>query len=429
MLTKLKRVAPGVLVLVVALIPVITGCAPSPTPAAPPATEAATPAPAVTEEPATPAAATEEMAAGEPLTLGAVFNATGWMAAYDQPPRSAALLAIEDINSKGGVLGRQLRLIELDGKTDPATVGNAARQLIEQGAEVIIAPCDFDIGAPASQAAQEAGMVGVSTCATSPLYGSEALGDKQFTVGMWNNIMGAAMAEYGYQELDWQTAYIVVDTSIDYSVSLGDYFAEHLEALGGQVLGRDTFTAGDEDFSAQIQRIQALPEEPDVLYITGVMPDLGTILRQVRAAGIETPMAGGDTYDDTQLFSLLGPELGNNIYMATHSWLGPEVGGEMTRFVDLYSQEYGEPPASAFIVMGWDTVKVLAQAIEKAGTTEGDAVTGAMEELEFELLSGQLNWTPAAEGHQPLKAAAIVQLQGGQASFLDWMRPESPPAP
>jgi len=414
MSAKIRMVVPLAITLVVVLGLVLVGCGPTPTPPTP------TPVP----PPPTP-----EVEEKEPLIIGAVFNATGWMATYDQMPRGAALIAIEDINAKGGVLGRELKLIELDGKTDPATVGNAARQLIQQGAQVVIAPCDFDIGAPASQAAQEVGMVGVSTCATSPLYGSEALGDKQFTVGMWNNIMGAAMAEYGYKELGWRTGYVVVDTSIDYSTSLGDYFAEQFEKLGGKVVGRDTFTAGDEDFSAQIQRIKALPEEPDVLYITGVMPDLGTILRQVRAAGIETPMAGGDTYDDTELFKLLGPELGNNLYMATHSWLGPEVGGEMTRFIDLYKAEYGEPPASAFIVMGWDTVKVLAQAIEKAGTTDGAAVAKAMEEIEFDLLSGKLDWTSAEEGHVTLKAAAIVEVQGGKPSFLGWARPESPPEP
>jgi branched-chain amino acid transport system substrate-binding protein len=414
MSAKIRMVVPLAITLVVVLGMVLVGCGPS----APP--------PTPTPVPPTPTPEVEEK---EPLIIGAVFNATGWMATYDQMPRGAALLAIEDINAAGGVLGRQLQLIELDGKTDPATVGNAARQLIQQGAEVIIAPCDFDIGAPASQAAQEAGMVGVSTCATSPLYGSEALGDKQFTVGMWNNIMGAAMAEYGYKELGWRTAYIVVDTSIDYTLSLGEYFGEHFAALGGEVVGRDTYTAGDEDFSAQIQRIKALPEEPDVLYITGIMPDLGTILRQVRAAGIETPMAGGDTYDDTELFKLLGPELGNNLYMATHSWLGPETGEEMSRFIELYKAEYGEPPASAFIVMGWDTVKVLAQAVEKAGTTDGAAVAKAMEETEFDLLSGKLNWTSAEEGHVTLKAAAIVEVQGGEPSFLGWARPESPPEP
>ncbi len=392
---------------------------------------AQTPAPEATEAPAAPTEA--PLATPDPnkppLVLGAVFNATGWMATYDQMPRSAALLAIEDINARGGVMGRELKLIELDGKTDPATVGNAARQLISQGAEVIIAPCDFDIGAPASQAAQEKGMVGVSTCATSPLFGSQALGDKQFTVGMWNNIMGAAMAQYGYDELNWREAYVVTDTSTDYATSLGDYFEQQFLQLGGTVVGRDTFTAGDQDFSAQVQRIKGLAEEPDVLYITGTMPDLGIVLRQVRAAGITTPLAGGDTYDDTELYKTLGPDLANDLYMATHSWLGPEAGGDMPRFVDLYTAAYGEAPSSAFIVMGWDTVKIIAQAVEQAATSEGAALAKAMEGAEFSLLSGKLTWSDAASGHQPLKEAAIVVVQGGTPAFLGWMRPENPPQP
>jgi len=390
---------------------------------------AETPTPEASEEAtATPPLATPDPNK-PPLILGAVFNATGWMATYDQMPRSAALLAIDEINAHGGVMGRELKLIELDGKTDPATVGNAARQLISQGAEVIIAPCDFDIGAPASQAAQEKGLVGISTCATSPLYGSQALGDMQFTVGMWNNIMGAAMAEYGFEKLFWRKAYIVTDTSTDYATSLGDYFEEQFTRLGGTVIGRDTFTAGDQDFSAQVQRIKGLSETPDVLYITGTMPDLGIVLRQVRAAGITIPLAGGDTYDDTELFKTLGPELASDLYMATHSWLGPEAGGDMPRFIRLYTDAYGEPPSSAFIVMGWDAVKIIAQAVEKAGTTEGAALARAMEGTEFDLLSGKLTWSDAASGHQPLKEAAIVVVQGGKPAFLGWMKPTDPPQP
>jgi len=382
-----------------------------------------------TPTPVLPTATPEVVGEKEPITLGAVFNATGWMAAYDMPPRQAALLAIEDINAQGGVMGRELELIELDGKTDPATVEEAARQLVERGADVLIAPCDFDIGAPVSQIAQEMGMVGVSTCATSPLYGSLALGDKQFTVSMWGNTMGAAMAEYGYRELGWRTAYIVVETTIDYNLSLGEAFGKHFESLGGEIIGRDTYTTGEEEFSAHIERIQSLTEEPDVLYISGIMPDLGIILQQIRAAGIETPIAGGDTYDDAELFNLLGPELGNHLYMATHSWLGPEAGWEMTRFIKLYETEYGEPPTSSFIVMGWDTVQLLTRAIGTAGTTDGAALAETMEKIEFDLLSGNLHWTTAEEGHQPLKAAAIVEVQNGEASFLAWLRPESPPSP
>lgn len=411
------------LVIVALLLVAAVSCNPAP----PTPTPTKTPAPTVTPTP--PPTSTPEAVEGDVIVIGAVFNATGWMAAYDQPPRQAALLAIDDINAAGGVLGRTLQLIELDGKTDPITVESAARQLVEQGAQVLIAPCDFDVGSPVGHVAQEAGLVGVSTCATSPLYGSFTLGDKQFTLGMLSTTMGAAIAEYGCRELAWRTAYVIVETTIDYNLSLGDYFETHFKSLGGDVVGRDTYTTGEEDFSAHVQRIKDLPEPPDVLYITGVMPDLGFILQQVRAAGVEIPIAGGDTYDDPALFELLGAEWGDNLYMATHSWLGPEVGDEMKRFIALYEAEYGAPPGSAFIVMGWDTVKVIAQAIEAAGTTDGEAVAGAMEAQEFELLSGALDWTSAAEGHQPLKAAAIVQVQDGKPSFLGWSRPEQVPPP
>ncbi|MBS1252114.1 MAG: hypothetical protein MAG451_01150 [Anaerolineales bacterium] len=132
-----------------------------------------------------PAPAPEEAEEKEPIVIGAVFNQTGWMAAYDGPPRLAAFLAVDVLNDRGGIMGRPVELIELEGHTDPATVGNAARQLIEQGADIIIAPCDFDIGAPASQAAQEAGLVGTSLCASSPLYGSEVLAGAPMSAWVW----------------------------------------------------------------------------------------------------------------------------------------------------------------------------------------------------------------------------------------------------
>ncbi|HLF81328.1 MAG TPA: ABC transporter substrate-binding protein [Anaerolineales bacterium] len=406
---KQKLLALSFLVVGVVLLSACGGATPAPEEAAPVPEEAAAPA--------------EQ----EPIIIGAVFDRTGWMAAYDDPPRSAAFLAVKVLNERGGILGRPVELIEIDGKTDPALVGTAARQLIEQGAQIIIAPCDFDIGAPASQAAQEAGMVGTSTCASSPLYGSEVLGDLQFTASVWNNNLAGAGAEWGYNEKGWRTAAVVNDTAYEYTQSLGELFKEGWTDLGGVIVSDDVYTAGDEDFSAQIGRIQALPEPPDVIYISGVNPELATILRQVRAAGITTPLMGGDTYDDVQLWAALGPELGNDLYFATHAWLGPEAGGNMVEFLALYEEEYGEPPAAGFTAMGWDVVMVYAQAIEAAGTTDGAAVAAKMEELEFDLLSGHMDWSTAAEGHFPNKEVVMAQLQGAQPSFIGWIALENPP--
>lgn len=365
---------------------------------------------------------------GDPIVIGAAVHQSGWMAAYDLPPLEGARLAVAQINAAGGVLGRPLELIDGDGQTDPATVGNVAIELIEAGAEVLIAPCDFDYGAPVSQAAQEAGIVGVSTCASSPLYGSEALGDKQFTTSMWNQTMSAAAAQFAFEQ-GWTNAATIVDTSTEYTQSLGDYFVETFNHLGGNVVSEDTYTMGDMQISAQIQRLQNLPEPPDVIFLSTNMPDYAMMVRELRAAGFEQPLMGGDAMDTADFYPAVGADLGNNIFISTHSFLGDEVSPEMAEFLDLYEAEYGKAPETAFVVMGWDTVNIIAQAIERAGTTEGAALAKAMEELEFELLSGNLDWADAAGGHAPTKEAFILEVVNGEPTFVQRLNPEwAPPA-
>src|SRR3990172_6150865 len=157
------------------------------------------------------------------ITIGAALCLTGIQAPLDGPALKGAQVAVDEINKQGGVLGKQLVLISLDCKSDPVTTGNVAVQLIDQGAAAIIAPSDFDFGGPASREAQTAGLVGISPAASSPFYGSEALGDKQFTMSMWNTTMGAAAAQYA-REQGWDTAYAVTDDFIQYTKDLGLYF-------------------------------------------------------------------------------------------------------------------------------------------------------------------------------------------------------------
>ena len=242
------------------------------------------------------------------------------MAAYDLPPleghgwRSSR-------STPTGVLGRPLQLIDGDGRTDPATVGNVAIELIDAGAEVLIAPCDFDYGAPVSQAAQEAGIVGISTCASSPLYGSDALGDKQFTTSMWNQTMSAAAAQFAIEQ-GWMNAATIIDNSTEYTQSLGEYFVETFNHLGGTVVSEDTYTMGDMQINAQIQRLQNLPEPPDVIFLSTNMPDYAMMVRELRAAGFEQPLMGGDAMDTADFYPAVGADLGNNIFISTHSFLG-----------------------------------------------------------------------------------------------------------
>ncbi len=369
--------------------------------------------------------------AAEEIFIGGALCRTGIQAPLDEPGLRGAQLAVKAINAQGGVLGHELKYVNLDGKSDPVTVGDNAAQLIAQGADLMIAPCDFDMGGPANREAQKAGIVGISTCGSSPLHGAATLGDKQFTLAMWNTTMGSAAAEYAFKTRGWNKAYVVTDTFIDYTTSLSEYFIKHFENLGGKVVFEDKYTQGAQDFSAQLARMQRkLKDEPaDVLFISSYMPDLGTIIRTIRQAGIDLPVVGGDSYDDQGLFDALGTTFGSDVYFATHSFMAPGVAPGMDEFLELYQEEYGEPPDTAFVATGWDTVQVMAQAVEIAGTTDGDAVARAMEENEFSLLTGKMDWSSADTGHEPDKAVALVALEEGKPSFIGWTRPTNVPKP
>jgi branched-chain amino acid transport system substrate-binding protein len=367
--------------------------------------------------------------AEESILIGGALSLTGIQAPLDEPGLRGAELAVEELNNTGGILGRPVRFINLDGKSDPVTVGNVALQLIEQGAVAIVAPCDFDFGGPASREAEAHGLVGISTCASSPLYGSEALGDKQFTLSMWNTTMGAAAAEYAFKEKGWRSVYVVTDSFIDYTTSLSEYFIVAFKDLGGEVIFEDTYTQGDQDFSAQLARIQALETMPDFFYISSYMPDLGLIIRTIREAGIDLPIMGGDSYDDPGMFQAVGPDYGNDIIFVTHSWLGEGASPDAEHFLDLYNAKHGGPPDTAFVVTGWDTIMVMAQAMEKAGSTDGDAMAKAMEGTTFDLLTGKLTWSDAASGHEPNKEAFLVELIDAIPDFVGRVLPEKIPPP
>jgi branched-chain amino acid transport system substrate-binding protein len=367
--------------------------------------------------------------AGAEIFIGGAICLTGVQAPLDEPGFKGAQVAVKQINDKGGLLGEQVRFLNIDGKSDPVTVGNAAVELIDQGAQLIVAPCDFDFGGPASREAQNAGIVGISMCASDPLYSSWSLGDKQFTLSMWNTTMGATAAEYAFSEKGWKTAYVVTDQFIAYTKSLSKYFIEHFEALGGEVLLEDTYTNGDNDFSAQLARLQGLGEKPDVIFISSYGTDIATIIRSIREVGIDSPVVGGDSYDDAAIFEALGERFGSDVYFVTHSWMGPEAHPDMPAFIEAYTEMFGEPPGTAFVATGYDTIMLMAKAVEIAGTTDGDAVAQALTSNEFDLLTGKLKYRSAEEGHAPDKAAVIVALDKGKPSFVGWRTPANPPAP
>lgn len=363
------------------------------------------------------------------IVIGGALSMTGIQAPLDTPGYNGALVAVKYLNDNGGVLGKQIEFTNIDGKSDPVTVGNVAVELIDKGAQVIVAPCDFDFGSPASREAQSAGLVGISTCASDPLYSSWSLGDKQFTLSMWNTTMGATAADFAVKEKGWKTAYVVTDQFIAYTKSLSKYFVEQFKADGGEVILEDTYTNGDNNFSAQLARLQALGKKPDVIFVSSYGTDIGVIIRALREVGYNAPILGGDAYDDPAMHEALGEKFGNDVYFVTHTWMGAGADPEMEKFIELYTTMHGKAPDTSFVSTGWDTIMMIAEAIKAAGSTDGAAVAKALEDGQFKLLTGDLDYGTAEEGHVPNKAAALIELKGGKPTFVGWRKPESLPKP
>jgi branched-chain amino acid transport system substrate-binding protein len=365
---------------------------------------------------------------GDAILIGGAMSATGIQAPLDAPGLEGIAIAVDEINANGGINGRPLEFRNIDSKSDPATASEAANQLISQGAVAIITASDYDFGGPAARAAQEAGIVGISPSASSPYFGSTLLGDKQFTLSMWNTTMGAVIAEKAFNEDGMRTGYVITDDFIDYTKSLSKYFIQSFKTLGGEILLEDIFSQGKVDVPALIAHYRNLPKEVDFIYVSSYMPDLGTIIKEFRTAGIDLPIYGGDAFDDPSLFDLLGAEYGNDIIWDTHSFASSAAVPGFAAYNNAYKAKYGHDVDAPWSMAGYDVVMILAEAMREVGT-DGEAMARYMENREFHCMTGDLTWSDAPSGHEPTKAAAIVELVNGKPTFIRWAVPENNPKP
>ena len=109
--------------------------------------------------------------------------------------------------------------------------------------------------------------------------------------------------------------------------------------------------------------------------------------------------------------------LGNDVFFVTHTFMTPEAHPDMQKFIDLYTKQHGAAPDTSFVATGWDTVMMMAEAVKAAGSTDGAAVAKALEDGKFKLLTGDLDYGTAEEGHVPNKAAVMVELKGGKPTL------------
>lgn len=320
---------------------------------------------------------------GDEIVIGFALSQSGNMAPFDVEPGNAAKLRIAEINADGGIDGKKIKVISKDVRSDPDTVGTAATELVAQGIDLLVTPCDFDLSAPGAAAAQSSQIPSVSICAGDPkMADKKTLGDYVFSANAGSDVEGAAGAAWAYDK-GWTKAYVLQDESIEYTKSAGRYFRAQFEELGGTVVGNDAFPGGDNvNISSQASRLKGLSDKPDFVYVASWNPGGATAIRQLRDAGVTIPVVGPAALDGQVLLDVVGNKASDIYYTAFACYVyctGADSAEDLDAFVADYSDEYGSKPASSYALLGYNMVSALADALGKAESLSGADIKAALE--------------------------------------------------
>lgn len=334
--------------------------------------------------------------AEETLVIGVASGQTGLLSPWDLGGRRGAEIAIEDINAKGGVLGRQLKLVVSDTKSDPSIGPTAAAEVISEGAEMVIVACDYDFAAPAAMTAVGMGKIVFSTCAADPKFGAQGIGPTAYTMSLATNGQGALLAEWAHGQKAWKTTYIMKDTAIEYTKSLCEHFENRWNTLAGadSIKGRDTWNGiNDNSIAGQITRIKEVADSVDFIMWCGFTNN-GSVLRQLRSAGISNPVLGSEAMDGSHWIDAV-PDL-SNFYVAVYaSIFGNDPDSKIQEFMKRYQVKFGEAAPMGHVITGYSAVEAYARAVEKAGSVEADKVKAVLDTFtNEELLIGPTTFEP-----------------------------------
>jgi branched-chain amino acid transport system substrate-binding protein len=359
-------------------------------------------------------------AAKQPIIIGAAVARSGFFATFDVAVSNGAEIQVAKINARGGVLGRPLKIVYSDTKSDINQSRSAALDVISKGAVAVITSCDYDLGGPAARAAGEKNLVAFS-CAGSPRFGYTAVGPLAFSISNGTPTQGAIAADFAYSR-GWHTAYLLDDISFEYNKTWCDYFAQRFKELHGKIVGKDTFQQADTSFQTQVTRLRGQSPKPSVVAMCSFPPGGATAIRQMRSAGIKIPIIGTAGFDGP--FWLPAVPGANDIYSAADASLyGDDPNPAVNAFFKAYKAKTGQASPTSYPIYGPSMVAAIAAGIAKAGTTDGKAVARAIGNFKNQpLLVGPTSYTQTC--HQARgRPMRIIQYKKGKGSFLRMVKP------
>lgn len=353
-----------------------------------------------------------------PKTLKVAILAplSGDVATFGISTRDGALLAVEEWNAKGGLLGRQIETVIEDSQCEAEPAVSAANKVINQDrVKFIIGEVCSKASIPISEIATANKVVQISPTSTNPKVTIDEAGKAKPTVFracFIDPFQGTVGAKFALEKLGAKTAAVLLDQGNDYVRGLAEFFRDAFEAGGGKVVVWEVYTAGDTDFSAILTKVK--DANPDILYLPDYYSTVNLIATQANQIGIKAVKMGGDGWDSPDL-----DKAATAGGFFTNHYAPEDPRPVVQEFVKKYQAKYGSVP-DALATLAYDAANVLFQAIQQAGTDDPVKVAQVMEKGTFPAVSGDITFD---EQHNPKKCAVIMEVQPDKISYRDTVCP------
>jgi branched-chain amino acid transport system substrate-binding protein len=360
--------------------------------------------------------------AAKELKIAVLAPLSGPVPSFGLSTKEGALLAIQEWNAKGGILGMKIVPIVEDSQCSPDPAVNAANKVINQDkVKYIIGEVCSGASIPVSEIANPAKVIEISPTSTNPNVTVDKAGktkDYIFRACYIDPFQGGILAQFAATRLKAKKAFIMYDQGNDYTVGLANAFEEQFKKVGGTIVGKETYTKTDTDFSAILAKIK--DTKPEVVLLPDYYNIVNLVTKQAKEKGINVPFVGGDGWDSPDLDKAAAA---GGFY--TNHYAPDDMRAEVQNLLKAYGDAYktdsgkGKVP-DALAVLAYDATNLLLSAIKAAGKNDTAAVKTALEKISFNAVSGTITMD---KFHNPVKSLTILSIKPDKIVFDSVVQP------
>ncbi|KES06088.1 branched-chain amino acid ABC transporter substrate-binding protein [Streptomyces toyocaensis] len=320
------------------------------------------------------------------IKLGMLTPLTGSSAAIGPHMKDGARLAVDEINAKGGIDGRKLSLTVEDEACDPKTAAAGAAKLVSAGVRISVGGYCSSATLPTLSIFEKAHIPMIIPAANS----ADLLAEQRRNVFLINGTgIQQAQAAAAFIKAGSSKGVALIDDNTSYSTDITKRTGDELGLLGVKVADHQSVTAGESDYSGAVNAV--LGSKADFVYWTGYYQEGGLLIKQLRAAGYKGRIMVADGSVDGKLIEIAGKSNVQGVFATMTQTPQTIPGGEA--WVATYKKKFGSEPGP-YSTQAYDAVRVAAEAVRAAGSTDGQDVIEALEQIDgFEIFSGPLNFT------------------------------------